>query len=83
MHVGLVLRAGCRYKTDVNPLEAYLTEMRDIRSTKAGDPETSYYGPLERLFNDIGKTLKPKVRCVISLTNRGAGKPDGGLFTRE
>jgi len=67
----------------MNPLGSYLRELRDIRSTRGGDPETSYYGALERLLNELGKTLKPKVRCVVSLSNRGAGKPDGGLFTRN
>ncbi|HET6428652.1 MAG TPA: DNA methyltransferase, partial [Phycisphaerae bacterium] len=67
----------------MNPVESWLADMRDIRGTGAGDPETSYYGPLENLFNDIGKTLKPKVHCVISLQDRGAGKPDGGFFTRN
>jgi len=77
----LSVRLG--YNVGMNPVESWLGEMRDIHSTGAGDPETSYYGPLERLFNEIGKTLKPKVRCVISLANRGAGKPDGGLFTAD
>ena len=67
----------------MDPLETYLKEMRDIRSTGGGDPETSYYGPLANLFNEIGKGLKPKVRCVISLTNSGAGTPDGGFYTRQ
>ncbi len=31
----------------------------------------------------MGRTLKPKVRCVINLANRGAGLPDGGLFTPD
>jgi len=38
---------------------------------------------LSNLLNEIGKGLKPKVRCVINIANRGAGLPDGGLFTRE
>ena len=67
----------------MNPLQAYLTEMRDIRSTGAAVAETSFYGPLANLLNEIGKSLKPKVRCVINLANRGAGIPDGGLFTRD
>jgi hypothetical protein len=67
----------------MNPLETYLQELRDIHSTGAAVPETSYYGCLERLLNEIGKTLKPKVRCVINLANRGAGIPDGGLFTAD
>ncbi len=67
----------------MNPVETYLRELRDIHSTRAAVPETSYYGCLERLLNDLGKTLKPKVRCVVSLANRGAGIPDGGLFTPD
>ncbi len=46
-------------------------------------PETSFYPALEGLLNDVGKTLSPKVRCVINLQNRGAGLPDGGLFTAD
>jgi len=45
--------------------------------------EESYYGSLEKLLNGIGKPLKPQVRCVIQLKNRGGGQPDGGLFTKE
>jgi hypothetical protein len=67
----------------MNPLEEYLQAISAIRSTGAATPETSYYGALERLFNDVGKTLKPKVRCIIILANRGAGLPDGGLFTPD
>lgn len=52
-----------------------------IRRSAAGVKETSYYGTLEALFNETGKSLKPKVRCVINLANKGAGIPDGGLFT--
>ncbi|MBD2182621.1 type ISP restriction/modification enzyme [Aerosakkonema funiforme] len=65
----------------MNPLETYLRNLRDIRSSGAAVKETSYYGALESLFNEIGKTLKPKVRCIISLKNQGGGLPDGGLFT--
>jgi hypothetical protein len=46
-------------------LETYLRDLRDIHNTGAAVKETSYYGPLANLFNDLGKTLKPKVRCVI------------------
>jgi len=67
----------------VNPVENYLREMREIRSTGAAVKETSYYPPLANLLNEIGKTLKPRVRCVINLQNRGAGLPDGGLFTPD
>ena len=67
----------------MNPLETYLKELRDIRSTGANVAETSFYPALSTLLNEIGKTLKPKVRCVINIANRGAGLPDGGLFTPD
>ena len=67
----------------MNPLETYLAELRDIRSTGAAVAETSFYTPLSNLLNEIGKTLKPKVRCVINIANRGAGLPDAGLFTAD
>jgi len=65
----------------MDPVETYFKDLHEIRATGAGVPETSYYGALERLLNEVGKKLKPKVRCVLSLRNRGAGLPDGGLFT--
>lgn len=64
-------------------LAAYLTELKAIRATGAGVPETSYYPALSNLFNAVGKSLKPKVRCVINISNQGAGLPDGGLFTPD
>jgi hypothetical protein len=62
-------------------VETYLKELRDIRSTGGGSPEISYYGPLETLLNEVGKKLKPRVRCVHNLTDTGAGFPDYGLYT--
>lgn len=67
----------------MHPVETYLTELRDIRSSGAGVDETSYYSPLANLLNEIGKQLKPRVRCIMNLRNQGAGMPDGGLFTPE
>ncbi len=66
-----------------DPFAAYLRELREIRSSGAAVKETSYYGPLANLFNAVGKTLKPRVRCVINIQNSGAGIPDGGLFTSD
>lgn len=45
--------------------------------------ETSYYPALANLLNEVGKTLKPKVRCIIQLQDTGGGIPDGGLFAEE
>ncbi len=67
----------------MHPLETYLRELRDIRSSGSAVKETSYYGPLAALLNEVGKPLSPRVRCVINLKNRGAGIPDGGLFTAD
>ncbi|MFH0982664.1 MAG: type ISP restriction/modification enzyme [Planctomycetota bacterium] len=64
----------------MDPLESYFRDLHQIRGTGAAVPETSYYSALANLLNEVGKTLKPKVRCVLQLANRGAGNPDGGLF---
>ena len=50
-----------------SPLETYLKELSEIRSAGAGVKETSYYGPLAVLLNEIGRTLKPRVKCIINL----------------
>ncbi len=67
----------------MTPTENYLRELRDIRSSGAGVKETSYYPALSNLLNEVGKRLKPRVRCIINLANRGARIPDGGLFTPD
>ena len=66
-----------------NLIERYLTDMGEVRGTRSNVPETSFYPALERLLSDIGKNLSPKVRRVINLANRGAGLPDGGLFSAD
>jgi hypothetical protein len=48
----------------MNPLETYLKELTEIRSSGAGVKETSYYGPLAVLLNKIGRN-----------GHRGAGHP--------
>jgi hypothetical protein len=70
-------------KNAENHVAEYLRHVAEIHSSGAGVAETSYYPPLQKLFNDIGGTLKPKVRCIIQLKNQGAGFPDGGLFTLD
>ena len=64
-------------------LAHYLRNLREIRASGQAVQETSYYGTLETLLNEVGKTLKPRVRTVINLQNRGAGIPDGGLFSSD
>lgn len=65
----------------MDPVESYLSELRDIRASGAAVPETSGYGALATLLAEVGGKLRPKVRCLINLQNAGAGIPDGGLFT--
>lgn len=67
----------------MNPLETYLQELYYIRSSGGAVKETSYYPALSNLLNEVGKSLKPKVRCIINFQNAGAGLPDGGLYTAE
>ena len=63
----------------MDALEAYFSELSANRA--AGSvPETSGYGALATLLNEVGHKLKPHVRCVVNPANRGAGIPDGGLF---
>jgi hypothetical protein len=64
-------------------LETYLRDIRRIYESGEGVAETSYYPALSNLLNEAGKTLRPRVHAVIQLRNRGAGLPDGGLFTED
>jgi hypothetical protein len=58
----------------------YLTDLRAIRSTGSATAETSFYPPLDRLLNEVGKQLKPAILFSTQLRNQGAGMPDGGFF---
>ncbi len=64
-------------------LEAYFRRLLEIRQSSAGVKEESYYDALSNLLSAIGSGLKPHVRCILQLGNRGAGRPDGGLFSEE
>jgi hypothetical protein len=55
--------------------------LRDVYNTGSAVKETSYYSAFESMANAYGKELKPRVRCVINLKNKGAGIPDAGFFT--
>jgi hypothetical protein len=44
----------------LRPLETYLRELRDIRSSGAGVDEESQYTPLANLLNEARKGLKPR-----------------------
>lgn len=65
----------------MDPVIAYVRALGEIRRSGAATPETSFYPAIKALLDSIGATLRPKVRCVLTLKNRGSGIPDGGLFT--
>ncbi len=58
----------------------YIADLRAIRSTGSATAETSFYPPIDRLFNAVGQCLKPAVLFSTQLRNSGAGLPDGGFF---
>ncbi len=66
-----------------HPVERYLRNIGEIRRTGAAVPETSYYGALEALLDEVGNDLSPRVLAVLTLRDEGAGLPDGGLFTAD
>jgi hypothetical protein len=67
----------------MTPVEKYFQELREIRSSGAGVKETTYYTALANLLDEVGKTLKPRVRCIQQLRNLGAGNPDMGLYSAD
>ena len=67
----------------MNKIENYLREVGVIRATQSGTSETSYYPAISTLLNAIGQSLSPKVRGGMQLQDKGAGMPDGGLFTAD
>ena len=78
-------QTGCpeRPPTLTTTIEDYLSDLRQRRVSGGATGERSYYGPLEKLFNAVGQTLKPKVLCVGELTDQGAGHPDFGLYAAK
>ncbi|NQT18769.1 MAG: N-6 DNA methylase [Planctomycetes bacterium] len=67
----------------MHPVEDYLVSLQQIHSTGGATKEESFYGALGKLLDEVGKKLKPKVRCVPQLKNIGAGEPDFGLYTAD
>jgi hypothetical protein len=67
----------------MHPVERYLKKLRTFHSSGETSDEISYYPALEGLLNAVGEALDPKVVFIPNIRNRGAGHPDGGLFTAE
>jgi hypothetical protein len=70
-------------KGHVHPVESYLAKLAEIRASGHATDETSFYPAIEGLLSEIGNRLKPRVKPVLQLKNRGAGLPDGGLFSQD
>lgn len=64
-------------------VEAYFAELGRIRATGGATGELSYHPALGNLLNAVGAALKPKVFCVGELADRGAGRPDFGLYAAK
>lgn len=64
----------------MHSLETYFATLGQIHDTGGVVAETSYYGALENLLNQVGDGLGPQVRAVPQLRDTGAGSPDFGLF---
>lgn len=64
----------------MHSLETYFATLGQIHDTGGVVVETSYYGALENLLNQVGDGLDPQVRAVPQLRDTGAGNPDFGLF---
>jgi Type ISP C-terminal specificity domain/N-6 DNA Methylase len=64
-----------------DPLAEFLHAMAQTHASGQATDETSYYDALTGFLNAIGADLKPSVRAVLTLKDRGAGLPDGGLFS--
>ena len=65
----------------VAAVEAYFADLRRVRASGAATGERSYYPALAGLLGAVGRTLKPKVFCVLEPADQGAGHPDCALFT--
>ncbi len=61
--------------------EAYFADLRRVRASGGATRERSYYPALEHLLDAVGRTLKPRVFCVLEAADQGAGHPDFALYT--
>ena len=62
-------------------VEAYFTDLGRVRASGGGTEERSYYPAVEGLLRTVGRTLKPKVFCVLEAADQGVGHPNFALNT--
>ena len=70
-------------KTLTTAAEAYFADLHRVRASGGGTGERSYYPALANLIGAVGRTLKPKVFCVLEGADQGAGHPDYALYTAK
>ena len=64
-------------------VEAYFADLRRVHASGGATGERSYYPALANLIGTVGRTLKPKVFCVLEGADQGAGHPDYALYTAK
>ena len=62
-------------------VETWFAELERLRASGGATGERSSYGPLAKLLDTVGASLRPKVFCVVEPANQGVGHPDFGLYT--
>ena len=62
-------------------VEAYFADLRRVRASGGATGERSCYPAVANLLGAVGRTLKPKVFCVLEAADQGAGHPDYALYT--
>ena len=63
--------------------EACFADLHRVRASGGATGERSYYPALANLIGAVGRTLKPKVFCVLEGADQGAGHPDYALYTAK
>ena len=67
-------------KTLTTAAEAYFADLHRVCASGGGTGERSYYPALANLIGAVGRTLRPKVFCVLEGADQGAGHPDYALY---
>ena len=61
--------------------ESYFADLGRVRRSGGGTVERSYYPALAGLLAAVGRSLNPRVFCVLEGADQGAGHPDCALYT--
>ena len=81
LQVGYSIAMPANASKFISIVEQYFSELRLLRASGGATDELSTYPALSNLLNAVGATLRPKVFCVVQLTDQGVGHPDVGLYS--